>query len=602
MASGALKRFFQEKGSRRLALIVVAALLLELIALVQYIYTGRQLQAGQERITRVDLKLRRYGVAQGLDKGNATAPDESGTLAWLSDTLNTGLYYPSSLCFMLSADGAMLSRPESPEKLATACYVAGLMADPLTPRGVRGHENIGRIDFRDPESGRKAYVDYKALDHPEGWTIALVSYKDEVLGPVRSMMTKISLLFLAALLVLVLIIWRFSRVENRLRQTDLERARLDGELQVARKIQGEMLPSQLPDREDVSLSGTVIPAREVGGDLYDFLIRDGKLFFCVGDVSGKGIPAAMVMAVTHGVFRMVADEADDPARIMQRLNTQACRNNETGMFVTFFVGVLDLATGWLNYCNAGHDHPVLVSEAGAVPLPAKANLPLGPFEDYTYEAQETVVPRGAVLFLYTDGVTEAKDVNRKQFGLDRLLETLSGGSRTPGEMVRSVEESVRRFTDGAEQSDDITMLSIRYDGMERMDETLTLSNDLSQVEPLTGFVQGLADRLGLADKPAKSLRLALEEAVVNVINYAYPPGTEGEVTVRSHVDGGKLLLTVTDSGKPFDPTAAPPVDISLPVEDRPVGGLGIHLVRHLMDAVRYERRDGKNVLTLEKNL
>jgi sigma-B regulation protein RsbU (phosphoserine phosphatase) len=347
-----------------------------------------------------------------------------------------------------------------------------------------------------------------------------------------------------------------------------------------------------------------MPAKEVGGDLYDYFVRDGKLFFCIGDVSGKSVPAAIVMAVVQSLFRMVSSREDDPARMVGEMNREACRNNESGMFVTFFVGVLDLSSGVLRYCNAGHDHPVVVG-ASAEELPAIANLPIGTFGDYTYAPQETTLPPGSILFLHTDGVTEAKDVRRNQFTRKRLLETLAAGPREPQALVRMMEESVRRFAEGAEQSDDITMLAIRYDGPAEglvLDESLTLANNLSQLGSLTGFVRGVTDRLGIEDRKAKAMRLALEEMVVNVIDYAYPPGTEGTVTVRSWSDGKTLRFTLSDSGAPFDPTAVPPVDTALPAEDRSLGGLGIHLARSLMDAVRYERVDGTNLLTLEKKL
>ena len=202
-------------------------------------------------------------------------------------------------------------------------------------------------------------------------------------------------------------------------------------------------------------------AKEVGGDLFDYFIRDEKLFFCIGDVSGKGVPAAMVMAVVHTLLRMLSEREDDPARILGELNREACRNNESGMFVTLFLGVLDLSTGQLRYCNAGHDHPVLVRDT-VEELPALANVPVGVFDDVQYQAQEAKVAPGSILFLYTDGVTEAKDVDRQQYGRNRLLETLTACSRQPDALIREIEDSVRAFAGAAEQSDDITMLAVRF--------------------------------------------------------------------------------------------------------------------------------------------
>lgn len=526
-------------------------------------------------------------------------------LTWLTDTLNANPYYPSSFGFMLSGKAILVGEPpESRISRETLQYVIDLMADSTVVRSVKGHNLISVINFRDPVTGNRAFVNYKPMSREPGWTIAQVSYWNEVLSPVRRMMLRILWMALACLSFLLLIINLSFRNGRRLREAGIRQARLGSELRIARRIQEAMLPESFPERDDLAVAGLLTPAKEVGGDLYNYFFRDGKLFFCIGDVSGKSVPAAIVMAVVQSLFRMVSSREEDPARMVGEMNREACRNNESGMFVTFFVGVLDLSSGVLRYCNAGHDHPVVVG-ASVEELPAIANLPIGTFGDFTYVSQEATLPRGSVLFLYTDGVTEAKDVHRSQFTRKRLLQTLSDSPRQPEALVRSVEENVKRFAEGAEQSDDITMLAIRYDGPAEglvLDESLTLTNDLSQLGSLTGFVRGVTDRLGLEDRKAKAMRLALEEIVVNVIDYAYPQGTEGTVNVRSWSDGKILRFTVSDSGAPFDPTEAPSVDTSLPAEDRPIGGLGIHLARSLMDAVRYERVEGNNILTLEKKL
>ena len=526
-------------------------------------------------------------------------------LTWLSDTLNAHPYYPSSFGFMTTLGGQLVGEPRgsrvSPE---TVQYVIDLMADTTVVRSVKGHNRIDVINFRDPVRRERAFVCFKPMDREPGWTIAQVAYWDEVLSPVRRMMRRILVMALACLLGLLFILDLFFKNERKLQEAGIRQARLGSELRIAGRIQEEMLPKSSPEREDLAVHGLLLPAKEVGGDLYDYFVRDGKLFFCIGDVSGKSVPAAIVMAVIQSLFRMVSAREDDPAVIISALNQEVCRNNETGMFVTFFVGILDLSSGLLNYCNAGHDHPVVVGDKVDF-LPALANLPIGAFSDVPFASQETTLAHGSVLFLYTDGVTEAKDVNRQQFTRKRLLQTLTTDSRDPETLVSRVEESVRRFADGAEQSDDITMLAIRYDGTAEtavLSEAVTLWSDRSQLRSFTTFVRGLTDRLGLEDRPAKSVRLALEETVVNVIDYAYPEGTRGKVSVRAWSDGRTVRFTVSDNGVPFDPTAVPPADTTLAAEDRPVGGLGIHLARTLMDTVRYERADDKNVLTLEKKL
>ena len=383
-------------------------------------------------------------------------------LTWLSDTLNTAPFYRSSFGFMVTGSGELVGEPSSGRvSPKTLEYVIGLMADSTVVRSVKGRARYTVINFRDPVTKRDAFVNFKPLSREPGWTIAEVSYWDEVLFPVRKMMRRILLLTLAGLLFLLLILHRFARNGKRLWEADMRQASIGSELRIARRIQEDMLPKSSLDMDGLVVHGLLAPAKEVGGDLYDYYVRDGKLFFCIGDVCGKGVPAAMVMAVVHSLLRMLSEREEDPARIIGDLNREACQNNESGVFVTLFLGVLDLATGRLRYCNAGHDHPVLARDT-VEELPALANVPVGTFDDFQYQAQETVVSPGTLLFLYTDGVTEAKDAGRRQYGRERLLQTLSTCSREPAAIVREIEHSVRAFSGTAGQSDDITTLAIRF--------------------------------------------------------------------------------------------------------------------------------------------
>ena len=383
-------------------------------------------------------------------------------LTWLSDTLNVHPYYPSSFGFMLTRNGRLVAGPReervSPQTMA---YVADLVMDPAVDRTIRGRHRVNCIEFRDPVNREWAYLDFRALPRSPGWIVAEVSYRDEVLAPVRSMMWRILLMALAGLAFVIFIIERFARVGKRLWESDVKQARIESELRIARRIQEEMLPKSLLDRADLAVQGFLAPAKEVGGDLFDYFVRDEKLFFCIGDVCGKGIPAAMVMAVAHSLLRQLCEQEEDPACIVGKLNGEACRNNESGVFLTLFLGVLDLTSGRLRYCNAGHEHPLFIRDT-VEELPALANVPVGAFNDFEYRGQETDVAPGAVLFLFTDGVSEAMDINRQQYGRKRLRAFLSGCSRQPDALVHAVGDSVRTFVGTAGQSDDITMLALRY--------------------------------------------------------------------------------------------------------------------------------------------
>ena len=250
-----------------------------------------------------------------------------------------------------------------------------------------------------------------------------------------------------------------------LKTTTAAKASIENELEIAHGIQMSMLPKKypaFPDRTDVDVYGQVTPAKAVGGDLYDFFIHDEKLFFCIGDVSGKGIPASLVMAVTCSLFRNIAAHTTKPEIIVTGLNEALCTNNETNMFVTVFAGVLDLKTGHLSYSNAGHDMPLLIDDNGVTILSCDPNVPAGVSADWTFTSQQLVLKEGATLFLYTDGLNEAEDVRHNQFGMKRMLDVANGASSRPEELVNTMKQAVEQFVGGADQSDDLTMFAIQY--------------------------------------------------------------------------------------------------------------------------------------------
>ncbi len=256
-----------------------------------------------------------------------------------------------------------------------------------------------------------------------------------------------------------------ARYVEDLKTTTAAKASIENELEIAHGIQMSMLPKKypaFPDRTDVDVYGQVTPAKAVGGDLYDFFIHDEKLFFCIGDVSGKGIPASLVMAVTCSLFRNIAAHTTKPEIIVTGLNEALCTNNETNMFVTVFAGVLDLKTGHLSYSNAGHDMPLLLDANGVTILSCDPNVPIGVCDDWTFTCQQLDLKEGATLFLYTDGLNEAEDVRHNQFGMKRMLDVANGASSRPEELVNTMKQAVEQFVGGADQSDDLTMFVIQY--------------------------------------------------------------------------------------------------------------------------------------------
>ena len=553
----------------------------------------------------------------------------------LGDTLNYRHIYPSSFDLLLTEDGEFISGPNDPGLHEEVQFVTSLINDSTVQRrpSSKGRSKIIDFDGRERD-GSVFYVNMKGKPH---WQIAVVCYDDEVYSSLLRLRYRLLLLSLLAFGILLYVIWRFAEGEKELRQKTLEQERLAGELRIASNIQQTLLPEEdvlLKGISDVQVEGRLIPAKAVGGDLYNAFVRDGKLFFCIGDVSGKGIPSALIMAITQALFRNIASREDNPAHIMRLLNETACRNNKANIFVTLFVGVLDLPTGHLRYCNAGHELPILIdhspltidhspsqmsAEASArggqqcsmfnvqcSMIEAKPNLPIGLFDDFNYEMQSIQMPPGSTLFLYTDGLTEARNADGKLFGRDRVAQMIEAcGPKEPKQLVEAVIGQWHQFVGTTEQSDDLTLLALRYTPSQEqniLDEAITLRNDIREVEALGAFVKQVAGQLSLDKSMVGKLRLAVEEAVVNVMEYAYPKGTTGDVNIRATSNGRRLKFIITDAGVSFNPTEVAAADTTLSAEERPVGGLGILLVRELMDSINYERIDGKNVLTLTKSI
>ena len=253
------------------------------------------------------------------------------------------------------------------------------------------------------------------------------------------------------------------RSAKRLAQVMAAQERIESELQIARNIQMSMVPNTFPQIDGLDMYAAMAPAKEVGGDLYDYLLTDDMLYFCLGDVSGKGVPAAMFMAQTTRLFRAIAKQKHSPAVIATRINRELTENNEQGMFVTMFIGRLHLTTGKLDYCNAGHNPPVLGGgENKGDFLKMIPNAPIGLWPDLEYEGETIETIKGRPLFIYTDGLTEAENLRQKQFGDDHLLDIIRQTHfDSSQQVIDALAVEVGKHRNGAEPNDDLTMMCIR---------------------------------------------------------------------------------------------------------------------------------------------
>ena len=583
------------------------------------------------------------------------------SITWLSKTISALKPYPHSYSIMIGRGGTYFVHPD-PEKIARQTIFTQTLEEPDTAMVALGYAmQRGEGGVRQMKlDGKTNYVFYKPLGKT-GCSMAIVCPERDIFRGFDRLRHTIMIIVIIGLLLMLYFFIRiitfeldplrkladeaetiaagqfdtqlpdFHRIDEigqlshsfgnmqqslvryieELQQTTTQKATIERDLRIASKIQLGMLPEKFPtrdDRDDVQLYASLTPAKDVGGDLFDFYFRDEKLFFCIGDVSGKGVPASLFMAVTRSIFRTVSAHESMPDRIVTIMNKTIADMNKNHMFVTIFVGVLDLPTGRLHYCNAGHDAPLLVG-AGVGELPCDSNIPVGFMPKWKFSLQEAQIYAGTTIFLFTDGLTEAMDANKAQFQMERVNEVaeraLANKQHEPRQLIEQMTDAVHQFVGDAEQSDDLTMMGIQYIRQQdniKMQKRLVLSNDVQEVPRLNDFVEEVCQTVGLNEIETMKVKVAVEEAVVNVMKYAYPAGQQGDVTIETASNGVRLKFTITDSGTPFDPTVQSAADTTLSAKERKIGGLGIHLMRQNMDSINYERIDNKNVLTLRKKI
>lgn len=385
-------------------------------------------------------------------------------------------------------------------------------------------------------------------------------------------------------------------------------ARIDKELEYAKRIQLSALPTNFPDGDDYKIYAQMIAAKEVGGDFYDFYkLSDTTVAFLAADVSGKGIPAAMFMMTAKTIIKDLAERGLAVNDIFTQANEKLCENNESGMFVTAWMGILDLTTGQVKFANAGHNPPLLKRADGSFEyLKTRAGFVLAGMEGVRYRAGEITLNPGDRLFLYTDGVPEATNTDNKLYGEERLLSFMNQNAATEAtELLPALKANIDEFVGEAPQFDDITMLMFDYKpqkGGERMTYK-TFPAKTESLSDVLGFVDQMLDSFGCPMKIQMAVCVAIEEVFVNVAHYAYGKG-QGDMRLGIGLDEESRTVTflMTDKGVPFDPLQKPDPDITLSAEDREIGGLGIFIAKKTMDSIHYAYENGENVLTMIKKL
>ena len=445
------------------------------------------------------------------------------SISWLSQTISATKPYPNSYSIMIGRGGTYFVHPDTTKITRQTIYTQTIekpdtALEALGHAMQRGEEGMKHMII----DGEDCYVFYKPLGQT-GCSMAIVCPEKDVFSSFNRLRQSVMAIVIIGLLLMLYLFIRiitrelnplrrlaqeaetiasgqfeaelpdFQRIDEigqlshsfadmqqslvkyieELKETTAQKASIERDLHIASDIQKGMLPEKFPtkaDCDDVQIYASLTPTKDVGGDLFDFYFRDEKLFFCIGDVSGKGVPASLFMAVTRAVFRTVSAHESMPDQIVTPMNKMMVDMNVTLMFVILFVGVLDLPTGRLHYCNAGHDAPLLIG-AGVGELPCDSNLPVGFMPTWKYTLQEALIFPGTTIFLFTDGLTEAMNADYALFQMERInevaLKALSTQQLEPHQLIEQMTAAVHAFVGDAEQSDDLTMMAIQYSRQQR---------------------------------------------------------------------------------------------------------------------------------------
>ncbi|MCR5710271.1 MAG: SpoIIE family protein phosphatase [Bacteroidales bacterium] len=439
------------------------------------------------------------------------------SLSWLSETISAVKPYPHSYSIMTGRGGTFFVHPDSTKLVYQTIFTETLdHPDPdrfeLGKAMQAGKEGMKELTI----DGEDCYVFYKPLA-TTGWSVGIVCPVSDILSGYRRLRSAALVIVLLGLILMLDLIGRVIRHELQplgqlteqartiasgdfneelpdegrideigqltqsftgmqhslvkyiaeLKDTTAQKASIENELKVASDIQMGMVPRifpPFPNRHDIDLFAAMTPAKEVGGDLYDFFVQDDKLYFCIGDVSGKGVPASLFMAVTRNLFRIIAQQGHAPAEIATQINSVLSQDNDQGMFVTMFIGVADLKTGTMSYCNCGHNPPVVVrpgAQAEFIKL-KYTNMPLGIWEGGSFSGEDFGDFRNTLLLLYTDGLNEAENQQKELFGNDAVIDLVNGtAGLSASEVIRVLQAAVEKHREGTVPNDDLTLLCLR---------------------------------------------------------------------------------------------------------------------------------------------
>lgn len=383
-------------------------------------------------------------------------------------------------------------------------------------------------------------------------------------------------------------------------------SKMKSELTLATDIQASMLPSifpPFPEYEEFDLFATMTPAKEVGGDFYDFFMLDeNNIALVIADVSGKGVPAALFMVIAKILIKNQAQSGITPAEVFSKVNHMLCEGNDSGLFVTAWMGVLNIETGIMTCVNAGHNPPLILRNGEFNYIEQRPGFVLAGLDGFRYKQFDVELQPGDKVFLYTDGVTEATNKENKLYGEERLRNFLNSHKEdSVYDLVTKLRSDVDMFAGDSPQFDDITMLAFEYRNKQKTKdviEKIFVATD-SSLDEVNAFLTEELEKLECSMKALMQIQMAVEELFINVAHYGYPSNV-GKVKITISKDDDMFVIKLADRGIPFNPLLKKDPDVTLDASDRKIGGLGIFMVKKAMDEVLYKFENGQNIVILKK--
>ncbi len=585
-------------------------------------------------------------------------------LSWLTNLIDSIQLIESGYAFLISKKGTFLTHPIDSLIMNESIFALAEEYDrpdirKIGQKMIKGETAF--IEYKTLIDNKKAWLYYTRLPAND-WSLAIVFPENELFADLHSLFTTLMALGIGGIILIFIVISVISKKITRpieklalaseliglgnfdtklpptksndeigmltnsfevmikelksyiknLELTTAAKNKMESELKIAHDIQQGIIPKifpPFPERDDVDLFAILDPAREVGGDLYDFFFLDDKnLAFAIGDVSGKGVPASLFMAITRTLFRAKAAKGMSAAQIVSDINKALCIDNENAMFVTFFLGIINLESGEIDYCNAGHNYPYIIRKGGKLEkLNQTHGTPLGLFDTIKYKSGKVKISKTETIVLYTDGIPEAMDIKQNLMGdpeLENMLSNL-GQLKSPKEITNRLHENTRHFALGAEQSDDITILVLTYYLEKAMnistEKHLEIKNNVEDIHKVESFIESICEEWNINFSEMHKINLAMEEIVSNIINYGHEDADEHNISISANYNDKVLKIIIEDDARAFNPLEhKDPDDFDKSLEERNVGGLGIFFVKKMMDRVEYRHESNHNILIIEK--